>query len=101
MPLLSFSQEVENIRFEQEGKMINIYYNLSGTESYDVIIYCSTGENDWGTPLQMVTGAIGAGQTAGIDKEIIWDVLTEREKLTGEVRFKIEVINALSISLRY
>jgi uncharacterized protein (TIGR02145 family) len=33
---------------------------------------------------------VGANQHPGNNKEIIWDVLAEREKLSGEIKFKIE-----------
>jgi len=91
VPLLSFSQQVENIHFEQAGKQIHIYYDLHGEGTFNVKVYCSTNDGrTWGQPLQKITGAAGANQQPGVNKEIIWDVLAEREKLAGEIRFKIE-----------
>jgi len=38
LPLLVFSQKVYNIRFEQVGKQIHIYYDLSGEGTFNVKI---------------------------------------------------------------
>ncbi len=91
LPLFTFTQQVSNIRFEQDGKKIRIYYDLQGKGIYNVKIYCSidNGKN-WGTPLRKVTGAIGKKQKPGSNKEIIWDVLSERDGLVGQVVFKVE-----------
>ncbi len=100
MPLFSFSQKVENIRFEQDGKMINIYYDLSGQGIYDVVVYCKTDdENGWDNPLTQVTGAIGRNQTPGSNKEITWNVLAEQEKVISNISFKIEARPSLKIEM--
>ena len=94
MPLFSFTQTVSNVHFEQEGKQIHIYYDLEGGGNYFIKVYCNTGnETNWGNPLQFVSGAVGENQKAGKGKKIVWDVLKERDKLTGEIKFKIEVSN--------
>ena len=91
IPMLSFAQQVENVRFEQQGKQIHIYYDLQGNGTYNVNVFCSTdGGRTWGQPLQKVTGAVSKNQKPGTNKEIIWDVLAERDKLEGEIRFKID-----------
>jgi hypothetical protein len=90
-PVLAFSQQVENIHFEQSGKQIHIYYDLQGEGTYNVRVYCSTDEGrTWGQPLQKVTGAVGKNQKPGRNKEIVWDVLSERDDLVGRIVFKIE-----------
>ena len=90
-PLLPKAQQVSNIHFEQVGKQIHIYYDLQGKGTYNVKVFCSTNNGQtWGEPLQKVTGAVGKNQQPGTKKEIVWDVLAEREKLTGEIKFKIE-----------
>ena len=92
------AQQIQNIRFEQEGKKINIYYDLLSGESgqkYDIQVYCSTdGGSTWGSPLQTISGAVGENQKAGKDKKIIWDVLAEKEKLTGNIKFKINAVSS-------
>ena len=99
-PLFSFTQKVTNVHFEQVGKQIHIYYNLSGEDTYNVKVYCKTDKiTDWGNPLQQVIGAVGKNQKQGANKEIYWDVLAEREKLTGNIRFKIEVSPSVNIKM--
>ncbi len=93
--LNSIAQTVTNLRFEQSAKMIDVYYDLSGkdNESIEVKIYCSQdGGNSWGTPLQYVTGAVGEKVKQGFGKKITWDVLKETQKLTGEIKFKIDAM---------
>ena len=81
-------QSTENIYFEQVGKQIHIYYDLVGDETYNIKVFCSTDNGQsWGKPLQKITGTVGANQQRGSNKEIIWDVLAEREKLKGEISF--------------
>ncbi len=93
LPFASFAQQVTNIRFEQSGKKIHIYYDLLGEGTYNVKVYCSTNNGQtWGEPLQKVTGAVGENQQLGTNKEIIWDVLAEREELTEYVMFKLIAI---------
>jgi len=100
MPLLTFSQEVSNIHFEQVGKQIHIFYDLAGDENYTVEVFCSTDNgNKWGEPLKKVSGDVGENQKPGKGKEIVWDVLAEREKLTGEISFKIDVKGGINIEM--
>ena len=83
-------QSTENIYFEQVGKQIHIYYDLVGDETYNIKVFCSTDNGQtWGQPLQKVTGAVGENQKQGKGKEIVWDVLAEKERLSGEIMFKI------------
>lgn len=84
------SQEISNVHFEQVGKQIHIYYDLEGDEEYLVKVYCSTDiRQSWGEPLKFITGAVGDNQMPGKNKKIIWDVLKETEKLSGEILFKV------------
>lgn len=84
------SQEITNVHFEQEGKKIKIYYDLSGDAVYDVKVFCSNdGGKNWGQSLVEVKGDVGREQKQGTNKKIDWDVITEQEKLEGEVAFKI------------
>lgn len=91
LPVISMSQKISNLKFEQAGKKIIIYYDLHGNKDYNVKLYCSTNNGrSWGASLEQVTGDIGAFQKPGKDKMIIWDVLSERDELTGDIAFKIE-----------
>jgi uncharacterized protein (TIGR02145 family) len=91
LPLFSYSQKVENVHFEQVGKQIHIYYDLEGEDIYNVAVFCSTNNGKtWGEPLQKVSGDAGENIKSGKDKEVVWDVLKERERLSGNISFKIE-----------
>ena len=92
LSLLSFSQQITNIHFEQEGKQIHIYYDLEGEGFFNVKVYCSEDNgNTWGKQLEKVKGAVGENQMPDKNKMIIWDVLQEREELSGNLRFKVDV----------
>jgi len=89
---ISFAQTVTNLRFEQSEKMIDVYYDLSGKgdDYFLVKLYCSLdGGKTWGTPLNYVTGHVGK-IIIGPNKKITWNVLKEKEKLVGEIKFKVE-----------
>ncbi len=89
--LVGNAQEISNIHFEQEGKMIDIYYDLSGEGIYDIKVFCSQdGGDNWGSPLINVSGDIGKNQVAGFGKKVVWDVLIERDSVQGNIKFKIE-----------
>lgn len=89
------SQIIENLRFAQEGKMINITYDLLSEftgQTFDVQVYLSTdGGKGLQGPLTKLSGDHGEGISAGIGKTIIWDVLEEMEKLNAEVFFELLV----------
>jgi uncharacterized protein (TIGR02145 family) len=91
----SFAQKVENLRFEQIGKQIYIYYDLSGTSTgqlFDIQVFCSTdGGKTIGAPLKQLSGDAGPDIIGGTGKKIVWDVLAEQEKLTGNVLFELQI----------
>ncbi len=87
-------QIVSNLRFEQSGKMIEVYYDLDGKneETFEVMLFCSQdGGITWGNPLNFVSGAVGEEIHPGLNKKITWDVLKVNENLVAEVMFKVEV----------
>jgi hypothetical protein len=90
-----WAQKVETLSFEQDGKQIIIYYDLTGTQAsqrYDVqVFYSVDGGRNFSGPLQKVTGAVGKEVKAGISNKIIWDVLNEKEKLEGNVIFELYI----------
>jgi len=91
--ILLVAQGVSNIRFEQVGKQIHIFYDLQGEGNYNVSVYCSDdGGNIWGNKLVSVKGNVGKDQKSGSSKMIIWDVLTERKNLESNIIFKIKAI---------
>ena len=104
LPLFTYAQRIENIRAEQDGKKINIYYNITGAKSgqtFNVKLYCSTdGGHTWGSSLKYVTGEVGQNISGGYNKLIVWDVLGEREKLTGDrICFEIRAIISGSMDM--
>ena len=87
----SFGQTVSNVDAYQEGKNIIITYDTDKAGSVGDV-YCSTdGGRTWGAPLKQVTGDVNKQVQAGSHR-IVWDVLSEREKLAGaNICFKVEV----------
>ncbi|MCQ2256581.1 MAG: formylglycine-generating enzyme family protein [Bacteroidaceae bacterium] len=70
------------MEFEQNGKNVKISYELD--KQADVQVAVSTdGGKTYSVPLTHVTGGVGKGVAPG-KNTIIWDVLSEREKLVGE-----------------
>ena len=85
----SFGQTVSNVDAYQEGKNIIITYNTDKAGSVGDV-YCSTdGGRTWGEPLRQVTGDVNKQVQAGSHR-IVWNVLAEREKLSGaNICFKV------------
>ena len=84
-----FGQTVSNVDAYQEGKNIIITYDIDKAGSVGDV-YCSTdGGRTWGEPLRQVTGDVNKQVPAG-NHRIVWDVLSEREKLAGaNICFKV------------
>ena len=108
LPLFSFSQKMDKIHFEQVGKQIHIYYDLLGNGTYDVQVFCSTDNGrNWSEPLRSVIGSIGENRQPGYNKEIIWDVLADREEIVGDIIFKViafksnDIKNEQNIKIEY
>ena len=104
LPLFTYAQSIENVQAEQDGKKIKIYYNITGAKSgqtFNVKLYCSTdGGYTWGSPLYYVSGDIGQNISGGYNKLIVWDVLQEREKLTGDhICFEIRATSGSSMEM--
>lgn len=88
----SISQEVKNIHFEQEDNKIIIFYDLLGgdNELYKIDIYCSEDDGlTWNQALIQVEGDVGENTKTGTNKKIVWDVLQEKENISGEISFKV------------
>ena len=86
----SFGQTVSNVDAYQEGKNIIITYDTDKAGSMGDV-FCSTdGGRTWSAPLKQVTGDVNKQVQAGSHR-IVWDVLSEREKLAGaNICFKVE-----------
>ncbi len=83
-----FAQNVSNADFYQDGKTIVVTYYLD--KAADVSVLVSTdGGVTYSAPLRYVSGDVGKNVQPG-NKRIVWDVLSEREKLVGDrVIFKV------------
>ncbi len=86
------SQQVSNVRFDQSGKQVVITYDLAGdaSSSYTISLYYCISDGPWQGPVKSVIGNVGPGQKTGNGKKITWSVLDELDKLTGEIRFKVQ-----------
>ncbi len=84
------AQTVTNSRSVQEGKMVKIFYDLS--EDAEISIYLSTdgGLSYESRPIGHVSGDVGGSVKAGKGKCAVWDVLADRESLSGDkICFKV------------
>ncbi len=82
------AQNVSNADFYQDGKTIVLTYSLD--KAADVSVLVSTdGGVTYSAPLQHVSGDVGKNVQPG-NKRIVWDVLSEYDKLVGDrVMFKL------------
>jgi formylglycine-generating enzyme required for sulfatase activity len=86
------------VQAAQSGKNITVTYDLSGgqnSDEFEVSLYCSeNGGSTFSGPLASVNGDIGAGIKSGYGKQITWNVLAEREKLSGSrIVFEVRANN--------
>jgi formylglycine-generating enzyme required for sulfatase activity len=79
---VAFSQNVTNIQVEQIGKKVHVTYTLDKTA--DITLHLSTdGGVTYSEPLKQVAGDVGKAIPMGTHT-IIWDVLSERERLVSD-----------------
>ena len=80
---------------EQKGQKIYITYDLKGNPGkYNIKLFVkSKNSYSWSSALKSVSGNVGANQTVGINKQIVWDVLRDRDKFEGVWIFGIEAVN--------
>ena len=97
-----FSQTVSNVQARAEKNKVIITYDLSSDvkeQKFEIELRSSI--NDYKTALIEVTGDVGADQTPGIGKTIIWNAINEQGNFTGSVTFEIGALltfNPLSIT---
>jgi hypothetical protein len=98
-----YAQRIDNVRSEQSAKTIIVTYDLSELkrgQTATISLYCSEdGGNTWSSALLNVIGDVGKNISSGTNKKIIWNVLFERERLTGEVKFKVIAEGSADFSL--
>jgi formylglycine-generating enzyme required for sulfatase activity len=83
-------QKVSNLRAEQRGQDIVVFYSLETASPCEVSLLLSQDNGvTWGAPLKNVSGHVGKNISAG-EKQINWKVLEEREQLVGDkIKFKV------------
>ena len=81
------AQKVSNIRAEQLGQEIVVFYSLETASPCEISLLLSQDNGStWSAPLKNVSGDVGKNISAG-EKKITWKVLEEREQLYGD-KFK-------------
>ena len=86
------AQSISNLNAVQVGQQLHIHYSLISGSACEVQLRVSTDNGKkWSTPLTKVTGDVGKNIAAG-EKQIIWNVLEEREQLVGDkICFKVSL----------
>jgi uncharacterized protein (TIGR02145 family) len=88
------SQVIKNVLAQQSNNAIIVNYELSSqntSDNYTIQLLVSlNGGHSWSQPLSNVSGDVGQNVQPGINKQIIWNVLDERQELVGkDIQFKI------------
>ena len=86
---------------EEKNQKVYIYYDLILEDTidnhYTINLYKYTRSSNWSDSdykkLTNVSGDVGSNQTIGYNKTIIWNPLTSRKNVIGDLEFRIEVIN--------
>lgn len=93
-----FSQEVKNIRISQNGNRVNVLFDLAETsKTYKVDLYVTTDDGiTWTGPLKSVSGDVGNNVPFGSNRQIIWDIVSEKGLDEGYMQFKV-VAESLNI----
>jgi hypothetical protein len=89
---LTFSQKITNVDFEVMSNTVKVTYDITGCsedENYDVKL--SLGSE--GEVTEITRGLSGDIKevSCGSSRVILWDVLSDRNELTGQVYFAVEI----------
>lgn len=99
-PLCLRAQQITNVSAMQEGKSIIVSYDVTGKQGQTFTVSLFVSENrgsTWQGPLSSLTGDKGQGIASGDGKRIIWNVLADCEKLSGDrIVFKVRAVYATS-----
>ena len=101
LPILALhAQQITNIKVTQEGDSVVVTYDITSDkpgQTFDIKVECS---NDNGKTFSIKPKSLSGdlkGITAGTGKRIVWDVLSERETLSGD-HFVFQLVASLIIS---
>jgi uncharacterized protein (TIGR02145 family) len=90
----AFSQKIENVYAEQQGKQVVITYNITGAitgQIFNIDLYYSQNGNDWKQAVNGVSGNIGNSAKVELKNTITWDALHDVERIVGSgYMFKIK-----------
>jgi hypothetical protein len=88
-----YSQQIGNVRAEQDGNNIVVFYDLMNVPVdylFDVSLYVAIDGKDYQGPLRSVFGDVGPDIQGGRNKKITWNVLEEwNELISTSVEFKV------------
>jgi hypothetical protein len=86
-----YAQEVRNLRVAQTGNRVNVLYDLAGKgKALKISLYYTTDDGQtWQGPLKNISGDINNINVPSSDNRIVWDALSEKGEITGELQFKV------------
>ncbi len=89
--LHGYGQEIKNIRVTQQGNLVKVLYDLSGSgQTFKVELFYSVDNGQtWQGPLNGAAGDVGAMVQPGNNKQITWDVQTEPGLKEGLMQFQV------------
>ncbi|MGC3946492.1 MAG: hypothetical protein QM762_18540 [Chryseolinea sp.] len=91
----SYSQKITNVDFEVAGNQVNINYDLDdcpGDKTYDLRVML--GKDGQLTEIKRGLRGDVESVSCGTSKTITWDVLSDREELSGRIYFAVEIFRA-------
>jgi hypothetical protein len=91
--LTAQAQKISRLSHEVSGSKIIIAYDISEArpeQSFEVSLYCSA--DNFQKPLQSVSGnGVGLVEGGG-QKNVVWDVFSDRNELKGNISFEIRAL---------
>lgn len=92
--LQASGQRITNVTPQTVGDKIIVHYNIEDSKDdqlYEVALYSS--QDKFSQALRSVSGnGVGSSVSAGPERVIIWDVLKDVTKLTGEFSFEVRAL---------
>ena len=101
LPVLCYSQKLENLKAEVAGEKIIITYDIAGSQpddSYNISLYSS--QDKYTAPLTRVTGDVGKKIKEGKNKRIEWDAPSEFNGIKGTLLFEVHAELVAKLTLQ-
>lgn len=86
-----FCQNIENVKASFQDGKVTVVYDLNGgkpNQKYSLQLYGS--QNNFISPLALVTGDVGPNITAGKEKKIVWNAQAELNEFKGIITFRVK-----------